>query len=105
MNEAWVGDAVLTLHARLTILAEIGRIDAARSALMTSNRFLSALGDPAAVEAAIGRIYAEQGLDAAFAWIGQCLTPLFVRQEENRARRAGRIARNARQKSSRDPAH
>jgi dsRNA-specific ribonuclease len=90
LNQAWVGDAVLTLHARLRILRENGRIDAARSTLMTSNQFLSSLGEPTAVEAAIGRVYQERGLEAAFAWIDERVGPVFARQEENRARREGK---------------
>jgi dsRNA-specific ribonuclease len=89
LNEAWIGDAVLTLHARLQVLREAGRIDAGRAAAMTSNQFLSALGEPAAVEAAIGRVYLAEGLEAAFAWVGQRLGPVLARQDENRARRAG----------------
>lgn len=90
LKDAWIGDAVLTLHARRRILAETGRIDAESSARMTSNRFLSAFGEPTAVEAIIGRIYFEKGLDAAFAWINEHLVPLFARQQENRLRRAGK---------------
>lgn len=92
LAEAWIGDAVLTLHARLRILRELGRIDAARAAAMTSNQFLSAVGEPASVEAAIGRVYSQAGLDAAFRWIEEHLSPVLARQDENRARRAGKKA-------------
>jgi len=95
VNDAWVGDAVLTLRARLKILSEGDRIDAARSTLMTSNQFLSSVGEPTAVEAAIGRVYAKHGLEAAFAWIDDRLGPVFARQEENRARRAGNSGKKA----------
>ena len=87
LQQAWIGDAVLTLHARLKILRESGRIDAPLAAAMTSNHFLSASGDPTAVEAAIGRLYLEQGLQAAFDSIDSRLAPLFARQQQNRARR------------------
>lgn len=85
--EAWVGDAVLALYARRRILDQDGRVDGAKSTRMTSNHFLSAWGDPTAVEAQIGRIYEDAGLQAAFEWIETELVPRFDRQERNRARR------------------
>ena len=36
---------------------------------MTCNQFLSGVGEPTRVEAAIGRIYNQDGLEAAFAHI------------------------------------
>lgn len=88
LNDAWIGDAVLALHARLKILREHGRIDAPLAASMTSNQFLSTLGEPTSVEAAIGRAYLDRGLLAAFDHIDTRLTPLFTRQQEKRARHA-----------------
>jgi dsRNA-specific ribonuclease len=88
LEQAWIGDAVLSLYARSKILREDGRQDSAKFTRMTSNQFLGALMDPAQAEAEIGRIYQAQGLDAAFAWIEQHLLPLFERQEENRRYRA-----------------
>jgi 23S rRNA maturation mini-RNase III len=41
LEEAWVGDAVLALYARLRILRESGGVDAERFQRMTSNQFLS----------------------------------------------------------------
>jgi dsRNA-specific ribonuclease len=87
LREAWVGDAVLTLWARRWILASTGAIDGERSVRMTSNQFLSAVGNPDEVEAEIGRIYEAQGMEAATAWIEGKLLPMFRRQEENRSRR------------------
>ena len=86
-REAWVGDGVLGLYARLRILNGGGCIDGAAYARMTSNQFLSAFGDPTEVEAEIGRVFEREGLDAAFAWIEGKLTPLFDRQERNRRTR------------------
>ena len=87
LREAWVGDAVLTLWARLYILRERGAIDGERAVRMTSNNFLGAVGNPDQVEAEIGRIFEDQGLDAAYQWIEQRLLPMFKRQEENRSRK------------------
>ncbi len=83
--EAWIGDAVLALYVRRRILDRDGRVDGQKSARMSSNQFLSTWGDPTAVEARIGRIYEQDGLVAAFAWIEAELTPRFEREERNRA--------------------
>lgn len=86
LKEAWIGDAVLSLFARLKILCEDGKVDGEKCARITSNQFLSAFGEPSNVEAQIGRVYEKEGLDAAFAWIEAQLLPLFDRQEQNRLR-------------------
>jgi hypothetical protein len=85
--EAWIGDAVLSLYVRGLILSEQGRVDGERSVRMTSNQFLSSLGDPTRVEAEIGRTYEREGLQAAFTWIEENVLPLFRKQEENRRRK------------------
>ena len=82
--DAWIGDAVLSLYARSRILRDDGAIDAEKSHRLTSNHFLSAFGEPTAVEADIGRIYEQQGLDAAFAHIEALLLPAFEKREERR---------------------
>jgi hypothetical protein len=51
---------------------------------MTSNDFLSAFGNPTRVEASIGRLYQEQGLEAAFAWMDANLVPMFRKQTAGR---------------------
>jgi len=51
---------------------------------MTSNQFLTAFGDPSEVEAEIGRVYADEGLQAAFAWIESRLMPKFDKREAKR---------------------
>ena len=87
LQEAWIGDAVLSLYARSKILRENGRLDAQKLILMTSNQFLSALGEPSEVEAQLGRAYQQHGLEAAFAWIEARIIPLFDKQEANRLRK------------------
>jgi hypothetical protein len=85
-REAWIGDAVLELYARLKILREDGRIDAERAKAMCSNHFLAAFGEPTSVEAAIGRAFQAGELGGAFEWIDTNLMPLFARQEEKKRR-------------------
>ena len=81
---AWIGDAVLALFARSWVLRERGSMDGEWFTRLTSNDFLSAFGPPTAVEAKIGRIYREHGLDAAFAWIDAEFIPLFRKQMAKR---------------------
>ncbi|MEQ1947502.1 MAG: hypothetical protein ABL995_09945 [Bryobacteraceae bacterium] len=87
LKEAWMGDAVLSLYVRAKILREDSAIDGPKAARMTSNQFLSALGEPSEVEAELGRVYERNGLEAAFVWIESRLLPTFDRQEAKRARR------------------
>lgn len=89
LEEAWVGDAVLSLYARRRILRNSGSLDSAALERMTSNRFLAGVGEPSEVEAMIGRVFETAGLDPAFDWIEEKLMPLFARQEEKRMRAAG----------------
>ncbi len=68
-QEAWLGDAVLELYVREQILkVDAARNDARRISLVR-NSFLNRLGQPTRVEAQIGRIYQQEGLQAAYAWI------------------------------------
>lgn len=85
-QEAWIGDAVLSLFAREHILEEITTIDAERESRMTNNPFLSGLGKPIQVEATIGQIYQKEGLEAAFAYIEATILPHFRKQELKRAK-------------------
>ena len=87
VREAWVGDAVLCLYAREKILREDGVLDGAKCVRMTSNRFLGAMGEPTKVEAEVGRVYAREGLEAAFRWIEERIMPMFEKQEMNRLRK------------------
>lgn len=86
-TKAWVGDAVLALYAREWILAEPSIKANERSDAfirMTSNQFLSAIGEPTAMEAEIGIIYERDGLEAAFAHIKKTYVPLFKKQQAKR---------------------
>ena len=85
-TDAWIGDAVLALWARLHILNAAGVVDGPKFLRMTSNQFLGALGEPTAIEAQIGRVYRQRGEAAAFQWIEEQIAPLFARQEEKRGR-------------------
>jgi len=87
--EAWIGDAVLCLWARLNILNDSGVVDGPKCIRITSNQFLAAFGDPTVVEAELGRVYKTEGEAAAFRWIEERLAPTFSRQEENRRKRLG----------------
>jgi hypothetical protein len=81
-NQAWIGDAVLSLYVREWLSPCIGQTVPDRNALhelFTSNQFLSGFGEPTVVEAEIGRIYLEQGLPAAFAHIQGRFAERFIR--------------------------
>jgi len=82
---AWIGDGVLALFARQWILDNqpAGHKSELFKA-MTCNQFLSSFGRPTEVEAEIGRIYLEKGLENAFAHIDRVLVPLFRKQLANR---------------------
>lgn len=84
IEEAWIGDAVLSLYARLRILRQGESVDGDKAMRMTSNRFLGSFGEPTEVEAKIGREYQKNGLDAAFDWIQTQLMPLHEKQEAGR---------------------
>lgn len=90
-TKAWVGDAVLALYAREWILRQKDIAVEARAEVfkaMTSNQFLSAMGQPTQVEADIGVVYEDEGLEAAFAYMEERLLPVFKKQRQN-ARKAG----------------
>lgn len=55
-------------------------------ALLTSNEFLATIGNPTAVEAAIGALYESEGLEAAFAWIEREIMPRYEAQRKRRSR-------------------
>lgn len=87
VQEAWIGDAVLSLYARSKILREDGVLDGVKCARMTSNQFLGSIGEPTKVEADVGRVYANEGLAAAFRWIEARIVPIFDKQEAKRVRK------------------
>jgi len=77
---AWIGDAVLALFARQFVLRERQTMDGEWFTRLTSNGFLTSFGNPTRVEASIGKLYLEGGLEAAFAWMDAELIPLFRKQ-------------------------
>ncbi|MDZ4287941.1 MAG: hypothetical protein U0984_08275 [Prosthecobacter sp.] len=85
-QDAWIGDAVLELYARNMVLRQHGLVDAVTKTRFTCNQFLNCVANPTKVEADIGIIYQQQGLEAAFAWIREHLEPLFEKQEAKRKR-------------------
>jgi len=87
LKDAWIGDAVLSLYVRRKILREDGMTDGPKAERMTSNQFLSGLGEPSEVEAELGRVFERSGLEAAFTWIESQVMPVFERQEAKRLRR------------------
>ncbi len=89
LQQAWLGDAVLALYVRERILSEQGHLDGDLYTRMTSNHFLSSIGEPSAVEAEIGEHYRIGGLPAAYQFIEERLMPVFARQEANRRKRLG----------------
>lgn len=91
-DDSWVGDAVLGLCAREWIIVHEREWGRPRHELfrdLTSNTFLASVGRPTEVEARLGRIYREEGLEAVRRWFEETLVPVFVRQERNRQRRRG----------------
>lgn len=85
-TQAWIGDAVLALFAREWILKQTDIPKAKRAEVfiqMTSNQFLSALGEPTAMEAEIGVVYKKEGLHAAFDFIESKFIPIFQKQRNN----------------------
>ena len=88
-KQAWIGDAVLGLFARNWILKKGNKMDAEMFTRMTSNVFLNSFGNPTKVEAEIGFIFNNEGLENAFSHIEKSLLPLFLKQEKKRIRQAG----------------
>jgi len=81
---AWIGDTILDLYARTWILKERGTVCGETLRRMTCNQFIACVGNPTSVEAKIGTIYREDGMEAAFSWIQAQLLPIFEKQERNR---------------------
>jgi len=97
-EEAWIGDAVLALYMRKLILKEQGKMDGEMFVRCTSNDFLRNIGNATSVEALIGRIYEEQGLQAAFEWMEFQLLPVFRQQERNHQQRAAHAGKRKKKK-------
>jgi hypothetical protein len=81
---AWIGDTILDLYARTWILKERGTVCGETLRRMTCNQFLACVGNPTSVEAKIGTIYRESGMESAFSWIEAELIPIFEKQERKR---------------------
>ena len=79
---AWIGDAVLGLFARNWILEKEKKMDAEMFTRMTSSNFLNSLGNPTKVEAKIGLIFNNEGLEKAFSYIEKSILPLFLKQKK-----------------------
>lgn len=75
---------MLALFARQFVLRERDSMDGEWFTRLTSNDFLSAFGNPTKVEASIGRLYLDGGLDSAFEWMDANLVPLFRKQIANK---------------------
>lgn len=83
---AWIGDAVLALWAREWLLAQPRHPLFTRQELfirLTSNAFLQSLGEPTRVEAQIGIVYKENGLQEAFSYLDKTIRPLFEKHLRN----------------------
>ncbi len=94
-TKAWIGDAVLALFARQWILEQPDIPTEKRAEIfirMTSNHFLSALGEPTAMEAEIGVVYESEGLQPAFDYIEGKFMPVFIKQR-NKQRKPGSYRR------------
>lgn len=61
---AWLGDAALAIVAREWILEVRGCLDGEILRRITSNQFLRSFGHPTKVEAELGILYREGGVDA-----------------------------------------
>ena len=82
---AWIGDAVLALYAREWILVQSDIAVKVRAQVfqsITSNEFLSHIGEPTAVECEIGIIFKKNGLQAAMDYIESTLMPLFIKKRK-----------------------
>lgn len=82
-SEAWIGDAVLELFARNWLLHRDdlgGRHRDAWLAELVSNRALAGIGEPTRVEAEIGRLYRDRGIEAAFERIRERMVPVWEKR-------------------------
>ena len=82
-DDAWLGDAILALFVRQLMITNSISSSALRGELyawFTSNQFLSGFGRPTEVEAKIGIVYREQGLESAFGYIKTALLPMMQKQ-------------------------
>lgn len=86
-DDAWIGDAVLSIYLRSLLLQNNVEPASLRSEIFkyfSSNAFLNSFGRPTAMEAEIGIVYRESGLDAAFAFIEKKYFAVIKKQLLNR---------------------
>jgi len=86
-DDAWIGDAVLSLYLRrLLIDNEVGPASIRTEVFkyFSSNTFLNSFGRPTVMEAEIGDIYYQEGLESAFRFIEMKYLPVIKRQLANR---------------------
>ena len=88
-EDAWIGDAVLSVYARTRVLREQGKISANDERLLVSNRIINSYAQPTKTEALIGRRFRESGFDAAMLWIRENLEPVWAKQTEKRMKASG----------------
>lgn len=86
-DEAWIGDAVLSLYLRSLLLQNKIEPAGLRTEVFkyfSSNAFLNSFGRPTAMEAEIGAIYQAEGIAGAFSFIEGKYLPVIRRQLQNR---------------------
>jgi hypothetical protein len=86
-EEAWIGDAVLSLFVREWLLSNANRSPVENQELFelfVSNQFLSSFGEPTHVEAEIGRVYRENGLNPTFDYLRTRFLERFIRTARNK---------------------
>lgn len=87
-SAAWIGDAVLSLYLRQLLIVNKVEPAGMRAELFkhfSSNHFLNSFGRPTAMEAEIGVIYEDEGLESAFRFIEGKYLPIIRKQLRNRA--------------------
>ena len=88
-DDAWVGDAVLSLFAREWILKQDLDGEFSKTQLyheLTCNQFLNSFGNPTEVEARIAGVYQKEGLGKAFEYIEETFIPVFQRTIKKKRR-------------------
>jgi len=77
---AWLGDAALALVVREWILETEGVLDGELHRRLTSNDFLRQFGHPTKVEAGLGELYQQGGLEAVRTRFREVILPLFLQR-------------------------
>lgn len=93
-DDAWTGDAVLSLYLRSLLLQNKVEPAGLRTEVFkyfSSNAFLNSFGRPTAMEAEIGAIYQSEGISAAFSFIEGKYLAIIRLQLQNRLFSSQRI--------------